>query len=263
MLCILSAEQGSDLYRSFGYKMRIAICEDEKVYSDILINRTDKYFSGRGISTETDVYTDGNDLLKALSNGISFDIIFLDIQLVDSDGLETAAKIRESDRESVIIFVTALEDRMYEGFSVSAFDYIVKNSFEDRIDKVLDRFIKEYERGSLTVETRENETAVIPFSDIISIESDGRGSVVSTLGNLYHTAVPVSKISVLLPEDMFTEIYLSVWVQISKIRNIGSDTVEMSDGKVLPVSRRKRKSVMAAVMKNMRGGISCRVKDIL
>ena len=55
--------------------MRIAICEDEKVYSDILINRTDKYFSGRGISTETDVYTDGNDLLKALSNGISFDII--------------------------------------------------------------------------------------------------------------------------------------------------------------------------------------------
>ena len=242
--------------------MRIAICEDEKVYSDILVNRTSEYFLRRGIKANTDIFTDGNDLLDAVVKGVSWDIIFLDIQLESSDGLDTAAKIREYDRDSAIIFVTALEDRMYEGFSVSAFDYIVKNSFEDRIEKVLDRFIKEYERGSLTIETRENETAVLSFSDIISVESDGRGSVVNASGHLYYTAVPVSKIVTLLPEDMFTEIYLSVWVQISKIKNIGSDTVEMSDGKVLPVSRRKRKSVMSAVMKNVRGGISCRVKDI-
>ncbi len=242
--------------------MKIAICEDEKVYSDILKSRTEKYFSERGITAETELYTDGGPLLDSLAGGDSWDIIFLDIQLENSDGLETAAGIRESDRRAAIIFVTALEDRMYEGFAVSAFDYIVKHSFDDRIERVLDRFMKEYERGTLTVETVENEAAVLAFQDIISVESDGRGAVIRAAGRDYRTAVPVSRIIPLLPEDMFTEIYLSVWVQIPEIKNIGSDTVEMSDGKVLPVSRRKRKKVMADVMKNVRGGISCRVKNM-
>ena len=106
------------------------------------------------------------------------------------------------------------------------------------------------------------EAVIVPVNDILWIESDGRGAVIGTSNTQYSTVQPVSRIIPLLPENMFTEIYLSVFVQTSKIVNIGNDSVEIAGGKSLPVSRRKRKSVMSAVMKSVRGGVSCRAKDI-
>lgn len=245
-----------------GERLKIAICEDEKIYSDHLTELTEHYFSGHGMKADISLFTDGKPLTDEIDDGASYDIIFLDIQLDNSDGIETAAEIRKRDRKTVLIFVTGLENRAVEGYSVAAFDYIVKSSLEDRIDRVLDRFMKEYIRESITLPLAGDKAAVLPVSDIIWVESDGRGAAAGTSDAVYRTVLSVSKIAPLLPSDLFAEIYLSVYVQVNKIRYIGEDTVEMTGGKILPVSRRKRKNLMAAVMKNVRGGMACRAKDI-
>lgn len=242
--------------------MKIAICEDEKIYSDHLAELTERYFAGHGVRTEISVYTDGKPLTDMINSGVSYDLIFLDIQLENSDGMKAAAEIRENDRKAVLIFVTGIENRAVEGYSVAAFDYIVKSSLEDRIDSVLDRFMKEYSQESITLLLAGDDAVVLAVSDILWIESDGRGAVVGTAEREYHTVISVSKIVPQLSADMFKEIYLSVFVQVNKIRYIGEDTLEMMNGKILPVSRRKRKNIMASVMKNVRGGMSCRAKDI-
>lgn len=233
--------------------MKIAVCEDEKAFSDILSDSLEKYFQERNITAETAVYDDGPPLVEKSEGGERFDIIFMDLQLKTSDGMECAALIRKYDREAALIFVTGIEDRAVEGYSVSAFDYIVKSSVSTRLTAVLDRYMasRQSERISFTVTG--GETLIIPVNDILWIESDGRGCSAGLADREIKSSVPIGKAAAMLPGDRFTEIHKSVYVQTEKIRLINESTVEMDGGKVLPMSRRKRKAVMSAVMAAVKG----------
>ena len=235
--------------------MKIAVCEDEKVFSDIICDRTEKYFQSRGHNAEISLFRDGTPLVEAVKSGEHYDIIFQDIQLENTDGMETAALVRNYDKRVVIIFVTGLEDRAVEGYAVAAFDYIVKTSLEARLQNVLDRFMGKYEQNVKTFQLMDGNTVIVPVEDILWIESEGRGTAVCTASDRFVLGSPINRVAGMLPQNLFTEVHKSVFVQTAKIKHIGTDTVEMSSGKVLPLSRRKRKTVMTDVMNTVRDGV--------
>ncbi len=234
--------------------MKIAICEDEKIFSDKLLDLLNGYFQKHNQILEISVFTDGIPLIDEYKCGIKYDLIFLDIQLEISDGVNVAAQLREFDKEAAIIFVTGLENRAVEGYAVSAFDYIIKSSLDDRLSDVLDRFMQVNKARFLTVTTLNGETEIILCNDILYIESDGRGTAISTMNSIIRTSLSVNKVYQLLPQDNFVEIHKSVFVMVTKIKRIGSDNVLMCNEKLLPLSRRKRKQVLSAVMAAVKGG---------
>ena len=234
--------------------MKIAICEDEKIFSDKLLDLLNGYFQKHNQILEISVFTDGIPLIDEYKCGIKYDLIFLDIQLEISDGVNVAAQLREFDKEAAIIFVTGLENRAVEGYAVSAFDYIIKSSLDDRLSDILDRFMQVNKAKFLTVTTLNGETEIILCNDILYIESDGRGTAISTMNSIIRTSLSVNKVYQLLPQDNFVEIHKSVFVMVTKIKRIGSDNVLMCNEKLLPLSRRKRKQVLSAVMAAVKGG---------
>ena len=234
--------------------MKIAICEDEKIFSDKLLELVKSYFKNHNQMLEVSVFTDGIPLIDYYKNGIKDDLIFLDIQLEISDGVKVAAQLREFDKEAAIVFVTGLENRAVEGYAVSAFDYIIKSSLDDRLSAVLDRFMQVNKAKFLTVTTLNGETEIILYNDILYIESDGRGTAISTMNSIIRTSLSVNKVYQLLPQDNFVEIHKSVFVRVTKIKRIGSDNILMCNEKLLPLSRRKRKQVLSAVMAAVKGG---------
>ena len=234
--------------------MKIAICEDEKIFSDKLLDLLNGYFQKHNQMLEVSVFTDGIPLIDDYKNGIKYDLIFLDIQLEISDGVNVAAQLREFDKEAAIVFVTGLENRAVEGYAVSAFDYIIKSSLDDRLSAVLDRFMQVNKAKFLTVTTLNGETEIILYNDILYIESDGRGTAISTMNSIIRTSLSVNKVYQLLPQDNFIEIHKSVFVRVTKIKRIGSDNILMCNEKLLPLSRRKRKQVLSAVMAAVKGG---------
>ncbi|MDE6746076.1 MAG: LytTR family DNA-binding domain-containing protein [Oscillospiraceae bacterium] len=234
--------------------MKIAICEDEAFYAEKLRGYTEKYFYGLGVPAEISVFSDGAPLLEACGNGVSLDLIFLDIQLEASDGMEIASRLREYDRNAAVVFVTGLEHRAAEGYAVSAFDYVVKSSAETRLDSVLDRFMKSRGRTSIAVTLMNGDTAVVPFADILWVESRGRGAAVAVRDKTLETPMPIGKLAALLPPESFVEVHKSVYARIDKIKRIGGSSLEMQDGRMLPLSRRRRKPVMSAVMSSVKGG---------
>lgn len=234
--------------------MKIAICEDEKIFSDKLLDLLNGYFQKHNQILEISVFTDGIPLIDEYKCGIKYDLIFLDIQFEISDGVNVAAQLREFDKEAAIIFVTGLENRAVEGYAVSAFDYIIKSSLDDRLSDVLDRFMQVNKAKFLTVTTLNGETEIILCNDILYIESDGRGTAISTMNSIIRTSLSVNKVYQLLPQDNFVEIHKSVFVMVTKIKRIGSDNVLMCNEKLLPLSRRKRKQVLSAVMAAVKGG---------
>lgn len=234
--------------------MKIAICEDEKIYSDKLHKAVTDYFNNRDIKAEISIFADSAPLISAYSHGEKFELILFDIQLENSDGMNAAAEIRKLDDSAVFIFVTSIENRAVEGYSVSAFDYIVKSSLDDRLYAVLDRFMEMVESSYITVHNG-SEVSMVDCNNIIYIESDGRGTAIHTSEGVINSTLPVGKTAELLPSGRFTEIHKSIFVQTTKIKRIGSDTVEMLTGEILPLSRRKRKQTLTAVMTAVKGGL--------
>lgn len=232
--------------------MRAAICEDEKVFADDLRNRVNNFFADRGEKIVYDIFYDGSQLLYALENRSHYDIIFLDIQLENSSGMETAAKLREINRTVPIIFVTGLDHLASDGYSVGAFDYIIKSLLDDKLESVLLRFVQSQSEKNIITENLQGEIKVIPVSEILYAESEGRHSLIHTEKEDIQTVLPIGKLSEMLESEKFVEVYKSIYVCTARIKSISADTLELSDGKVLPLSRRRRKAVLSAVIRQVK-----------
>ena len=232
--------------------MKAAVCEDEKFYADKLKKIAEDFFAERGKGLTVTVFSDGAPLLADMDMGNVYGVIFLDIQLESSDGMDIAAEIRKRDRSVPLIFVTGLENRAADGYAVSAFDYVVKSSMDTKLPAVLERLENSLASEAVTLEAADGSTVVISLGNVLWIESDGRGTVVVTEDGRIPVRLPIGAVSEKLPEELFTEIFKAVFVKTDRIKRVGKDTVEMSDGTALPLSRRRRKAVLSAVMCSVR-----------
>lgn len=110
--------------------MRIAVCDDEKEVRTFLEEKI------KGLYPEADVsyYGSGEELLRSTK---TFDILLLDIQMAGRNGMETAAELRKKSRDVILIFITALEEYVFQAFDVGAFHYLVKPFTDEKFAAVL------------------------------------------------------------------------------------------------------------------------------
>ena len=87
------------------------------------------------------------------------DLIFLDIQVPDMMGIDAARRIRDVDQEVMIIFVTNLTQYAIDGYSVRAFDYILKPlnyfSFSKKLRRALRMLSYRSNELHLDIKTKE------------------------------------------------------------------------------------------------------------
>ncbi len=237
--------------------MHVGICEDEEIYKKLVAEKVTVFFAQHGETPVLDVFSDGAPFLQRMQQGIRYDLILLDLQLEHSDGMDIAEKLRKLDAKVPIIFVTGMENRAAEGYSVEAMDYVVKSKLDERLPKALSRFWEKRKDSCLLFETSEGETVILSFRDILWVESQGRGVKVSTAKKEFiNSSLPVGKVTAQLPEADFLEIYKSVYAQVREIKRIGTDQVIMSNEAALPLSRRRRKAVMVKVLESVKGRLT-------
>ncbi len=139
--------------------MKLAICDDEK---DIR-NYIEK--SVREVSPHIEVvsFPNAENLLRY---GTDADIIFLDIRMPGMDGMKAARILRTTGSRAVIVFVTALEDSVFDAFDVDAVQYIVKPFDKSRLTAAIRKAIDvSNERQAVAdILAGENEKAVTPRS---------------------------------------------------------------------------------------------------
>lgn len=117
--------------------MRIAICDDEKNIRELIGNKVAKQYP------EADIvfFQSGEELLLSDKH---VDILFLDIQMSGKNGMETARELRKKDKSVILIFVTAVEEYVFQAFDVGAFNYIVKPIDDAKFADVLCRAVDEW-----------------------------------------------------------------------------------------------------------------------
>ncbi|MCR5620094.1 MAG: LytTR family DNA-binding domain-containing protein [Lachnospiraceae bacterium] len=132
--------------------LNIAICDDEKYFRNEIRGILEKYLSAEGIVCSIDDFASGEELTDLGIEMQKYDIVFLDINMDQMDGIDAARKIREKSKDIFIVFVTAYIDYTIEGYKVDAFRYILKNnnmlegSIGECLDSIRDRMAYEVEQ---------------------------------------------------------------------------------------------------------------------
>lgn len=80
-----------------------------------------------------------------IASGCEPDILFLDIQMPGMDGMETARILRQKNERMVLIFVTAVEEYVFQAFDVAAFHYLVKPFSDEKFEEVVKRAVRSIE----------------------------------------------------------------------------------------------------------------------
>ncbi|MBD3949575.1 response regulator transcription factor [Tuanshanicoccus lijuaniae] len=119
--------------------MKIAIVDDRIESQQILAQYIQKNASKMDRDVEITCFNDGIELIDRYQS--SFDIIYLDVEMAIMDGMTTAKKIRQTDSEVLIVFVTNHAQVAIQGYSVEAVDFLLKPlnpfTFEEHFKKIV------------------------------------------------------------------------------------------------------------------------------
>ena len=160
--------------------LNIAICDDEKVIREQI-----KELAEKEMPCVCDGLYETGDAL--LASGKQFDIVFLDIQMEGTDGIETAKRLRQRDEDTILIFITGIREYVFEAFDVAAFHYLLKPIEEEKFREVFRRAGRELEkrkskrRETVFIKTR-NRSFSLEKDSILYIESRGKKVEIHTTG---------------------------------------------------------------------------------
>lgn len=120
--------------------LRIGICDD--VYDARLVLRAalERAAEKRRITAAFFEFSAGENLLRWLeSHAGELDLVFLDLEMGEVDGIETARRLRAADEGLQIVFVTGHADRVFDGYGVGALGYLLKPPAPEALEEMLDR----------------------------------------------------------------------------------------------------------------------------
>ncbi|RBP42737.1 LytR/AlgR family response regulator transcription factor [Garciella nitratireducens] len=220
----------------------IAICEDDPIFLNALKPIIESRL--RKLNTEyiLDCFEDGESLVSEVVNSdVRYDAIFFDIALSGMSGIEAAKKIREVDESSLFIFITSLNDKVYQVFQFDTFHFIRKSYFEKEIKPVLDLLMKRLNRDCERFNFRtENGEITLRLNEIVYFERENRNVIVHTKNHSYIiTNRSIKDLRLELGDKGFFEIYRGTLVNLSYGRYIKDSAFVLTTGKKLPISRRK------------------------
>lgn len=138
--------------------MRIGVCDDQKEIREMILDKIKKFCRAED-AAELVSYKSGREVLEAPCLP---DLLFLDIQMPEMDGIETAKNIRRRNRQMIIIFVTVTEDHVFRSFDVGAFHYLVKPFEDKKFAQVLQSAVRQFrERESERTGSREEMPGLV------------------------------------------------------------------------------------------------------
>ncbi len=232
--------------------MYIVICEDEENFAQELQQELQILLAQKEIDCSIFRCNSGAAFRQEMERGEATDLIFMDLHLGDADGVEL---VKEQARNSVkvpTVFLSSMEERIAEGYDVNAFHFLFKRNYKEKLPALLDRFLDEiYLQKILLIQDRDT-VAMLNLEEIYYVESDNRNTAVHTAVSSYQEKSSIQNFAKYLPEDLFIEAYHSLYINIDHIRKVNMDSVILDNDKELPVSRRKRKALMTAVMRRIR-----------
>ena len=160
--------------------LKIGICDDETTYIHDITSHLDQYMIQNDVDISYDTYISGKKLLSHITtNPDSYNVLFLDVEMQEIDGLSLAEKIKSIQRNIFIVFVSNYPEYMQDSFRVHPFYYLVKplskDTFTNTINDIIATIDSEHKLVTLLCTDKAEETIDIKNVLFIDVEDSKRG----------------------------------------------------------------------------------------
>ncbi len=226
-------------------ELRFAVVEDRLPDAQRLESLLRLAFGG-GQPLVCDHYESGDAFLAAFPSK-EYQVIFLDICMEGTNGIETARILRRADPDLLLVFVTSSPEYVWDAFPVHPFDYLLKPYREeklfqlaDELRRVLFRAEPELEvriaRQQVHLPLRKIQYAMAQNHYVRIVSDDGECRAVSTFSQVEQ---------LLRAQENFIVCNRGVILNMDKVLRLDSDCFEMLDGTHLPVRQKDKNTLFA------------------
>ncbi len=225
--------------------IRVCLCDDDNTTNMTYAGCIKGCFRQMGVGCDVDVYGSAEELRKRMSQ-ITYDILFLDIDMPKEDGITFAAQLREEKNAATIIFVTAREDRMYDTFKVRPFGFVRKSRLVEDLTETVKQYIGANSElfAEMVIFPTRTGAFRINAKQIVYVESYQHSQYVYVNGQeRFEICSRMEKVEQTLADNGFIRVHKGYIVNYRYIKRIANSELLLTTGQVLPVSRTRKKEV--------------------
>ena len=229
----------------------IAICDDEKHMSGYISTMVFSFFRKKNREINLRTFLSGRELL-AYDGQI--DILFLDIQMKDMDGMETARKLRAGKFRGFLVFITVLKEMVFQSFEVHAYDYLVKPVDEKQFEKTMERLYASMCSASVDsmLVQKGYESRIIPKDEIVFCEIIDRKIYLNLAsGEVLDYYERIENLEEKL-DSCFFRCHRSYLINLKHLKGYKNGTAYMDNGREVPISRLRSKEFSGVVLQYMK-----------
>lgn len=229
--------------------MRIALVDDDKTQTELLCGYISKELSALGDSAyKITSFSSGEEFLKEFKVG-AYDLVVLDIFMDELTGIDVAYRIRTEDEHVLLAFCTSSNEYASESYDVGARHYLRKPITEESVSKMLRRLDLDMIEKTRIVKLPDGKN--IMLRKILYTEYDNHTVTIYIQGEEKHRLrISQSSIeSILMEHGHFHSPYKGITVNFYAVEALSDDSLKLTDGTVLPVTRRRQKEFKEAYTK--------------
>ena len=230
--------------------MRIALIEDTYSCAVEVQELLERFSRETEIATTCEYFPCGTDFLNQPFS--DWDLILLDIEMPEMNGLEIAHKIRETDSDVLIIFITHMAQYAIEGYSVQAFDYILKPvnyySFSMKLQQVAS--ILQSREVQFLVISSQNGKIRLPLDTLRYVEIYDHTLIYHTTSGTFSSTSyrSLGKLEKALHSTHFSRCHNGYLVNLAFVSGYEKSEVFLGEHTSLPLSRTYSKSFLGQLL---------------
>lgn len=220
--------------------LHIAILDDQKSDANQLKDILIPYVTHRQDAYSFELFYDGASLLASQTK---FDLLFLDIEVGEENGIEIAKEVRKRLPACFIIVVTNYVKYSIQGYKIQAARYLLKPIVASLLYSELDEVLQDYKRAKIQVQNQRGDEEWISVPAISYLEAYERKTMFHIGKQCYLHGDGVQHWGKQLEDAWFIQCYKGIYVNVANIKQISKDALHLEDKQILPLARRRYEDV--------------------
>ena len=227
--------------------MKIAVCDDENKIVEEITSFIKKDFP----SSEVSAYSDGESFLA--SSEERPEVLLLDIDMPGISGMEVAATLTREKVQTLIVFVTAHDELVYDSFKYHPFAFVRKKFLEKELKTVLTDCEKQLvSRNKNFVFQNASKLVTLAQSDILYFEGQANYLAIHTISDEYKIRSTMAGVEKELEDSDFLRIHKGFLVNLEHIRVLKTEELELDNCTVLPIGKSYSEAAKKSILRYMR-----------
>ena len=228
--------------------LKIALIDDDKTALLISKGAIESFFQEKNIAISLDAFSSPVNFL-AMAKEENYRLVFLDIDMPELNGLEVGEQVKGINPQTDIIYLSQREDLVFDTLKLHPFGFIRKSKIIQDFANVLELFVNtalnaNSENKKITISSK-TETISADIDTIMYIEGNRNYQTFYLKdGSTFDVRVLMGDLEIKLKEHGFIRVHKGYLVNFLFIRTIGVNEVTLTNNKILPMSNKRKDSIM-------------------